>query len=255
MMQQKLRPDDELRPLLKAPPAKSGQLSVKGISGLHTKMALCCNPIPPEPIMGYITRGRGITIHTKDCKQLMATKEPERWIDVQWGSDEKTFPIPIIVTAYRRPGLIDHLQGQAAVPDIIQTTGVELLEFIACGTRHHGGPELLGSPPMRDLLSTLRARYQAIIVDSAPMAGAIDPFVLGAATGTLLLILRTGYTDRRVTAAKLGVLDRLPIRPLGVVLNDVREAGAYRLYSYYLPGYTSDDEDGARRSLPGTLTL
>jgi GTP pyrophosphokinase len=59
--------------------------------------------------MGYITRGRGVTIHKKDCKTLIATAEPERWIDVEWGIEEETYPIPIVVKAYRRPGLIDEI--------------------------------------------------------------------------------------------------------------------------------------------------
>ena len=59
--------------------------------------------------MGYITRGRGVTIHRKDCKQLIATAEPERWIDVEWGIEEESYFIPIVVKAYRRPGLIDEI--------------------------------------------------------------------------------------------------------------------------------------------------
>jgi GTP pyrophosphokinase len=109
-LQQKLRPDDELRLLLKPQTErKSKQLTVRGIEGLHTRMAGCCNPIPPEPIVGYITRGRGVTIHTKECHQLMATKEPERWIEVEWGIEEETYPIPIIIKAFRRPGLMDDI--------------------------------------------------------------------------------------------------------------------------------------------------
>ncbi len=105
---QKLKEDDDLRPLLDVKP-KSKTLTVKGVSGLFTKMAGCCTPIPPEPILGYITRGRGVTIHRKDCKTLIATAEPERWIEVEWGIEEETFPIPIVVKAYRRPGLIDEI--------------------------------------------------------------------------------------------------------------------------------------------------
>ncbi|MDX1616387.1 MAG: bifunctional (p)ppGpp synthetase/guanosine-3',5'-bis(diphosphate) 3'-pyrophosphohydrolase [Candidatus Promineifilaceae bacterium] len=109
-LQQKLKPDDELRQLLERTQKKTGkQPTVRGLSGLHTKMAKCCNPIPPEPIMGYITRGRGVTIHTEHCKQLLATREPERWIEVEWGADEDTYPIPIVIRAYRRPGLMDDI--------------------------------------------------------------------------------------------------------------------------------------------------
>ncbi len=122
-LQQKLRPDDELRPLLKPQKEREKRLTVRGIAGLHTRMAGCCTPIPPEPIVGYITRGRGVTIHSKSCQQLLATKEPERWIDVEWGLDEETFPIPIIISAYRRPGLMDDianvLKGQHV--DLVKT--------------------------------------------------------------------------------------------------------------------------------------
>jgi RelA/SpoT family (p)ppGpp synthetase len=118
-IQQRLRPDDELRPLLNQQP-KAKKLTVRGLSGLHTKMARCCNPIPPEPIMGYITRGRGITIHRQDCKQLLATQEAERWIDVEWGLEEEAYPIPIIIKAYRRPGLMDD------IANILRTEQVNL---------------------------------------------------------------------------------------------------------------------------------
>lgn len=107
-LQQKLKPDDDLRPLLDIKP-RSKTLTVKGMAGLYTKMAGCCSPIPPERILGYITRGRGVTIHREDCKTLLATAEPDRWIEVEWGIEEETFPIPIVVKAYRRPGLIDEI--------------------------------------------------------------------------------------------------------------------------------------------------
>jgi GTP pyrophosphokinase len=109
LLQQRLKPDDELGKLIRGQRQKSSKLTVLGVEGLHTRMAKCCNPIPPEPILGYITRGRGVTIHTQHCKQLLATKEPERWIDVEWGLDEETFPIPIVVTAYRRSGLMEDI--------------------------------------------------------------------------------------------------------------------------------------------------
>jgi GTP pyrophosphokinase len=109
LLQQRLQPDDELGQLIRGQQQKSSKLTVLGVEGLHTRMARCCNPIPPEPILGYITRGRGVTIHTQHCKQLLATKEPERWIDVEWGLDEETFPIPIVVTAYRRSGLMEDI--------------------------------------------------------------------------------------------------------------------------------------------------
>ncbi len=108
ILKRSLEPDDELRPLLKQGEKPKG-LTVMGVSGLHTKMAGCCNPIPPEPIVGYITRGYGVTIHRQDCHQLDAIDEPERLIEVGWGSVAETFPIPIVVSAYRRPRLVEDI--------------------------------------------------------------------------------------------------------------------------------------------------
>ena len=114
LMNKSLKPDDkELLPLLlPAKPGKPKGLTVLGVSGLATKMAGCCNPIPPEPIIGYITRGHGVTIHRQDCKQVEAITDRERIIkEVDWGVDTETYPIPIVVKAYRRSGLVDEMSN------------------------------------------------------------------------------------------------------------------------------------------------
>lgn len=114
LMDKSLKPDDEeLIPLLlPEKPKKPKGLTVLGVSGLVTKMAGCCNPIPPEPIIGYITRGHGVTIHRQDCKQLEAITDRERIIkEVDWGVDTETYPIPIVVTAYRRANLVDEMSS------------------------------------------------------------------------------------------------------------------------------------------------
>ncbi len=149
--------------------------------------------------------------------------------------------------AQRKPGLLDYLGGQAAREDVVQKTRVPAVDFIGCGTRKMGGPELLASPAMSQLLIGLRSQYSVIILDSAPLGAGVDPLVLGSLTGSLLLVLRTGVTDKELATAKLGDLDRLPIRVLGAVLNDVKPSGVYRYYSY-LPGYRSDDEQDSAES-------
>jgi GTP diphosphokinase / guanosine-3',5'-bis(diphosphate) 3'-diphosphatase len=107
LLRQSLKPDDELQPLLQPPAKESTGLKVQGMSDLPTKMAGCCNPIAPEVIIGYITRGRGVTIHRRNCKQIRDL-EPERLIDVEWGETD-TYPVPIVVKAYRRPNLVDEM--------------------------------------------------------------------------------------------------------------------------------------------------
>ncbi len=148
--------------------------------------------------------------------------------------------------AARQPGLTDYLREEATRDQIIQTTAYPWLSVVGCGTRSHRAPELLGSPPMGSLITTLRSDYDVILIDSPPLGAGVDPFILGTATGNVLLVLRTGYSHREMTGAKLEVLDRLPLRTLGAVLNDVpRGAGAnyYSYYSYHLPGYEAADED------------
>lgn len=111
-LQQKLKPDDELRPLLQQPaPRQTTGLTVRGVAGLHTKFAGCCSPIPPEPILGYITRGKGITVHRADCPTLSGISDKERLIEVEWGIEEERYPIPIVVHAYHRAGLVEDISN------------------------------------------------------------------------------------------------------------------------------------------------
>jgi len=153
----------------------------------------------------------------------------------------------------RQPGLTDYLREDVPREQVVQSTGYPWLSFVGCGTRSHRAPELLGSPAMGALITALRPDYDVILIDSPPLGAGVDPFILGTATGNVLLVLRTGYSHREMTGAKLEVLDRLPLRTLGAVLNDVpRGAGTnyYSYYSYHLPGYeAADEEDG--RAGPG----
>ena len=153
------------------------------------------------------------------------------------------------LSARRRPGLSDFLRGEAPLDAILQATPYPSLSLIGCGTRAYNAPELLGSPAMSELVQGMRSGYDAILIDSPPLGAGVDPLILGTLTGTLALVLRTGYSHRDVAAAKLEVLQRLPIRMLGAILNDVPAGGAYRYYSYYLPGYEAADEEttGSRR--------
>lgn len=152
--------------------------------------------------------------------------------------------------AARQPGLTDYLRDEATRDQVVQTTAYPCLSFIGCGTRSHRAPELLGSPAMNSLISTVRLDYDVILIDSPPLGAGVDPFILGTATGNVLLVLRTGYSHREMTETKLEVLDRLPVRTLGAVLNDVPRgggAGYYAYYSYHLPGYEAVDEDTTAR--------
>jgi Mrp family chromosome partitioning ATPase len=96
---------------------------------------------------------------------------------------------------------------------------------------------------MAQLINGVRANYDVIICDSPPMGAGVDPFVLGTLTGNLMLVLRTGFSHREVTQAKLEVLGRLPVQLLGAVLNDVPPGNAYAYYSYALPEYGKQKQE------------
>jgi len=144
----------------------------------------------------------------------------------------------------RRPGLLDYLAGHVEFDALPRATSHAGLSLIPGGTRRQNSPELLGSSRMGRLMAHLRQTYEVILVDSPPLGVGIDPFVLGTVTGNMLVVLRSGETDREMAEAKLQTLDRLPIRVLGAVLNDIRAGtGAYRYYSY-LYGYSAENEGG-----------
>ena len=81
-------------------------IDVVGLKGLLSQMARCCTPMPGDQIVGYITRGRGATIHRQDCPNILRLKDKERLLQVSWGRVESTYPIPIKVKAYDRQGLM-----------------------------------------------------------------------------------------------------------------------------------------------------
>lgn len=89
--------------------AKSGVLVV-GTEGLMTQLAKCCKPAPPDPIIGFITRGKGVSIHRANCKNFaeMWGRTPERVIQTTWGhaGRDTVFPVDIFIIALDRQGLL-----------------------------------------------------------------------------------------------------------------------------------------------------
>ncbi len=93
--------------------AGAGQgILVVGVDRLMTGLARCCKPAPPDPIVGYVTRGKGITIHRTGCTNVarIRAREPERLIQADWGAPrEEVFPVDIVVEASDRQGLLRDL--------------------------------------------------------------------------------------------------------------------------------------------------
>jgi GTP pyrophosphokinase len=108
-------PPSEETPLLKRSRITEGEgrggVLVVGVDSLLTSLARCCRPAPPDAIDGFVTRGRGVAIHRRNCSNLRHMREcaPERVIAVQWGRSPKNgglYPIDVLVEAGDRPGLL-----------------------------------------------------------------------------------------------------------------------------------------------------
>jgi guanosine-3',5'-bis(diphosphate) 3'-pyrophosphohydrolase len=95
------QPIAEPRPL-----STSGEVSILGLKGLLTNLARCCKPVPGDPIVGYVTRGRGATIHRRDCPNALRIKDKERLVQVSWGKPKLTYPVSVRIRAYDRDGLM-----------------------------------------------------------------------------------------------------------------------------------------------------
>jgi GTP pyrophosphokinase len=98
-------------------------ITVRGTGGFLTSLARCCNPLPGDPIIGYVTRGRGVTIHKRDCRNLARKGITERLIEVDWGATaEHTFPVLVRIAAFDRAGLLRD------VSNVVANEGVNLSE-------------------------------------------------------------------------------------------------------------------------------
>lgn len=110
-------------------PGKRGDIQIQGVGNLMTQMAGCCQPLPGDAIVGYITQGRGVSIHRQDCASVLQLggREPERIIQVSWGPvPVLTYPVDIIIRAYDRSGLLR---------DVSQILLNERINVLAVNTR------------------------------------------------------------------------------------------------------------------------
>jgi GTP pyrophosphokinase len=94
------------RPPSGLPKTATDSVVVLGLKGLLANMAKCCNPAPGDDIVGYITRGRGATIHRQDCPNVLRIRDRERLVRVSWGEAKSTYPVPVRIKAYDRGGLM-----------------------------------------------------------------------------------------------------------------------------------------------------
>ncbi|HXY05396.1 MAG TPA: bifunctional (p)ppGpp synthetase/guanosine-3',5'-bis(diphosphate) 3'-pyrophosphohydrolase [Burkholderiaceae bacterium] len=97
---------------VRQPAPGRGAVLVVGVDSLLTSLARCCRPIPPDPIVGFITRGRGISVHRTNCAnaRMLMARQPERLIEVQWdaasAAGEANYPVELVLLANDRQGLL-----------------------------------------------------------------------------------------------------------------------------------------------------
>lgn len=128
-------PETETEPVVSLKSSAQGSdngqaVAVLGLKGLLTSMARCCNPAPGDPIIGYITRGRGATIHRQDCPNIYRVQDRERLVRVSWGEPKKTFSVPIRIQAYDRDGLVKD------VSTLIDNEGINMSSFTSGTTKN-----------------------------------------------------------------------------------------------------------------------
>jgi len=107
-------------------PVRPEGMRIDETGGLLVTLARCCNPAHGDPITGFITRGKGITVHRADCKNVLNTNEPERLINVTWPPEVgQSFPVPVVIVAYDREGLMRDI-GAVIADESINMSNVNI---------------------------------------------------------------------------------------------------------------------------------
>ncbi|MDP2919777.1 MAG: bifunctional (p)ppGpp synthetase/guanosine-3',5'-bis(diphosphate) 3'-pyrophosphohydrolase [Dehalococcoidia bacterium] len=103
-----------------AAPVKRSTSAIKvlGVGDMLTNLAQCCNPVPGDAIIGFVTRSRGVSIHRKDCTNIVNEEERERIVPVQWGRGDRTYPVSVAVEAWDRVGLARDITAMVAAEKV-----------------------------------------------------------------------------------------------------------------------------------------
>ena len=120
-------PVESLPRSLRKKPA-TGEINVLGVGNLLTTMANCCKPVPGDEIVGFITQGKGVTIHRQDCTNMLnlTDENRNRLVEVEWGDAEvQTYPVTLLIEALDRQGLLS---------DVTRTLADEKVNVIAVNT-------------------------------------------------------------------------------------------------------------------------
>jgi GTP pyrophosphokinase len=141
---------EEAPPEAPAAPVYTSAIRVLGTGDLLTQLARCCNPVPGDAIIGYVTRSRGVTVHRSDCFNVLQEDERERLVEVEWGRGGQLYPVAVSIEAWDRVGLMrdistlvaeehvnmggvrtqEHPDRTVSVFLTLETTGIEQLSRV-----------------------------------------------------------------------------------------------------------------------------
>ncbi|MDH4311076.1 MAG: bifunctional (p)ppGpp synthetase/guanosine-3',5'-bis(diphosphate) 3'-pyrophosphohydrolase [Gammaproteobacteria bacterium] len=151
-------------PRLSRPAANGGSagMVIDGVGDLLSTIARCCRPVPPEEILGYITIGRGVSIHRATCSNLLRLRQvnPERVLTVDWGrpSEERTFPVGIVIDAYDRRGLVRDISSVLADEHI----SIEAMKTVTDAAEGTASVDVTVKVHGLEELSRLLARFSSL---------------------------------------------------------------------------------------------
>jgi GTP pyrophosphokinase len=151
---------------------RAGDLTVEGVGNLLTMLARCCRPLPGDEVAGYVTRGRGVTVHRADCAALarLSARNPERVIEVRWQSaPDRAYEVAIVVRGYDRREL------QRDITNVIANSGARIVASESHASRDLGEMTMQFTLRLRDFgeLSALLAKLSALpnVTEARRLAG------------------------------------------------------------------------------------
>jgi guanosine-3',5'-bis(diphosphate) 3'-pyrophosphohydrolase len=134
----------------------TGEINVTGLRGMLTNLARCCKPVPGDPIVGYITRGQGATIHRTDCKNILRIPDKERLVRVSWGRIVRTYPVEVRIMAFDREGLLRD------VSSVITEDHINMRQVSVNTKAHQATIDMLMEVTDLTQLSRVLARIEAL---------------------------------------------------------------------------------------------
>ncbi|HEU4747532.1 MAG TPA: polysaccharide biosynthesis tyrosine autokinase, partial [Gemmatimonadaceae bacterium] len=197
---------------------RSIRMDIQNITGVPVSVAIS-SPSPGDG-KSFVAANLAMAFSDAGFRTLLVDADTRR------GALHEMFEIQL------EPGLTELLTGSEGIDGVIRSTAHERLSVLPRGRKYRNSPELLTSSRLPAIAADLRNRFDVVVFDTPPLAAGIDPFAIASAAQNLVMVLRIGKTERRMAAAKLELVDRLPIQVLGAVLNAVEFRGQFAYYGH-----------------------